>query len=187
MHVQHMITKSLIDYDSAQPTIRYLKKHTDAHGIKTITDTERTKMTFVDKKTGDIVLDTEVETLAIYYDKLNVWCWSWSLTGLTNSENFLSKEILLYALKLGSDMAYMKSLLTISRGVIKDVIQIDINLAIGSTIIKQPYIYPVIRKYDNYRVIHYMILLNKEELDKIKMKISDPSTASDSDGDNDIF
>ena len=75
---------------------------------------------------------------------IKVWSWAWSQPGLTNSENYLAKEILLYALKLGSDLSYIKSILTTSRGVIKDITQIDINLAIGSSIIKQPYIYPYV-------------------------------------------
>lgn len=166
MSVQHIISESLIEYDSAQTVIRYLQKNTDIEGFKTSNDIERTKFKFIDndKKT---IIDTEVEILAIYYDKLGVWSWSWAQTGIYNSENYLSKEILLYALKLGSDLAYIKSILTTSRGVMTDTTQIDINLAISSSIIKQPYIYPFVYEINNSKLIYYFILLNKPQLDKL--------------------
>jgi len=151
--------------------IRYLKKNTDIEGFKSTNDTERTKFQFINND-GEIILDTEVEILAVFYDKLNVWSWAWSQTGIFNSENYLSKEILLYALKLESDMAYIKSILTTSRGIIKDITQIDINLAISSSIIKQPYIFPFVYHIDNSDLIYYFILLNKPELEKLNEKIN---------------
>lgn len=171
MNVQDIISKALIQYDSGQPVVRYLKKNTYYGGIKTNNDYQRTIFTFTDKKTEKIILETEVEILAIYYDKLRVWSWAWSQPGLTNSENYLAKEILLYALKLGSDLSYIKSILTTSRGVIKDPTQNDINLAIGSSIIKQPYIYPFVFPVENNNLVYYFILLNKEELDKLNDSI----------------
>lgn len=169
MSVQHIISEALIEYDSAQPVIQYLKKNT-VEGTHTTSDTERTKFKIIDDN-GEILLETEVELLAIFYDKLNIWSWAWSLTLPTNSENYLAKEMLLYSLKLGSDMAYIKSILTTSRGVIKDTTQIDINLAIGSSIIKQPYIFPFVWTESDYKLIYYFILLNKPELEKIKKKL----------------
>jgi len=112
-----------------------------------------------------------VETLAVFYDKLNVWSWAWSHMGLTNAENYLSKEILIYALKLGSELTYLKSILTTSRGVVKDRVQVDINLALGASIIKHPYIYPYVYKIEDYHLIYYMILLNKDALDTLNKKI----------------
>lgn len=172
MNIQHIITNALIEYDSAQPVIRYLKKYTTYEGYKTLVDTERTKFRFIDIKTKELVIETEVEVLGIFYDKYNVWSWAWSHIGLTNAENYLSKEILIYALKLGSDLAYLKSILTTSRGEVKDKIQIDINLAIGASIIKQPYIYPFEYSINNNHLIYYFILLNKEDLNKLNKKLS---------------
>lgn len=172
MNVQHIISKALIEYDTAQPVIRYLVKNArNIKGNKTNNDFERTNFEFIDEN-GEVVLKTEVEILAVFYDKLNIWSWGWSQTGLTNAENYLSKEILLYALKLGSDLSYIKSILTTSRGVIKDITQIDINLAISSSIIKQPYIYPFIYPIENNLLVYYFILLNKTDLDKLAQQIS---------------
>lgn len=167
MNVQDIIKKALIEYDIAQPVIKYLKEYTYYGGNKTNNDYQRTIFKFTDKETGKIILETEVEILAIYYDKLQIWSWAWAQTGLTNSENYLAKEILLYSLKLGSELSYIKSILTTSRGVVKDVTQIDINLAIGSSIIKQPYVYPFVFPIENNYLVYYFVLLNKEELDKL--------------------
>lgn len=172
MDIPHIISEALIEYDSAQPVVKYLQNNAYIEGFKTTSDLERSKWKFVDKETDEVLIETEVEYLAIFYDKLNVWSWAWSQTGLTNSENYLSKDILMYALKLESDLSYIKSILTTSRGVIKDPTQIDINLAIGASFIKQPYIYPFEYKIDNYNLIYYVVLLNKNDLDKLKNKIS---------------
>jgi len=172
MNVPDIISKALIEYDTAKPVINYLLNNTYYEGFKTNNDYQRSKFKFINKETNEAIIDTEVEILAVYYDKLKVWSWSWSQTGLTNAENYLAKEILLYALKLGSELAYIKSILTTSRGVIKDITQIDINLAIGSSIIKQPYIYPYVYSIDNYNLVYYLILLNRDDLDKLGQKLN---------------
>jgi hypothetical protein len=171
MNVQDIISNALIQYDTVQPIVRHLKKNTYYGGEKTDNNWKRTVFTFTDKKTEEIILETEVELLAIYYDKYKIWSWAWAQADLLESENYLSKEILIYALKLGSELSYIKSILTTSRGVIKDVTQVDINLAIASSIIKQPYIYPFVYSIENYNLVYYFILLNKDGLDKIKNEI----------------
>ncbi|BCS83253.1 hypothetical protein QLL95_gp0870 [Cotonvirus japonicus] len=171
MSVEDIISKALIEYDTAHPTIEHLIKTTYYEGNRSNNDIERTTFKFYDKISKKLVLDTEVEILAIYYDKLNVWSWSWSQIGLTNSENYLSKEILIYALKLGSDLSYIKSILTTSRGTINDPMQIDINLAISSSVIKQPYIYPYVYDIEGSHLIYFFILLNKKQLDKISKQL----------------
>ncbi len=178
MNVQDIIGKALIQYDTVQPTIRFLKKNTYYGGEKTDNNWKRTIFTFTDKKTEKIILETEVELLAIYYDKYNIWSWAWAQADLLESENYLAKEILIYALKLGTELSYIKSILTTSRGVIKDVTQVDINLAIASSIIKQPYIYPFVYSIENYNLVYYFVLLNKIGLDELTSEINNNKTDS---------
>lgn len=181
MNIQHIVTKALVEYDTAQPIIRYLKKNTYIEGVKSGADTERTIFRFFEIDTKKQIIETEVEILAIFYDKFSVWSWAWSHTGLTNAENYLSKEILLYALKLGSDLSYLKSLLTTSRGVVKDHIQLDINLAVGSSIIKQPYIYPFEYRIADHKLVYYFILLNQADMKKLDdyLKNNPPNSADE--------
>lgn len=174
MNVQSIISNALIDYDSAQPLIRYLLNSTylEVPLIDSNTDLERLKFKFIDKKSNIPIITTEVEILAVFYDKFNVWSWAWSLSGLKNSQYYLSKEILLYALKLGSELTYIKSILITSRGIIKDPNQLDINLALASSIIKQPYVYPYNHQIGDDNLIYYYILLNKDELDVLSKKLA---------------
>lgn len=171
MNVQDIIRNSLVQYDAAQPVIQYLMENCMYDGIKTDSDYVRTKFNFMSIKTKEVLVSTEVETLAIYFDKTNVWSWAWSHPGLLNSENHYAKEILLYSFKLGSELSYIKNILTTSKGVINDPIQIDVNLAISTYIIKKPYIYKFYYKIGQYNLIYFFILLNREKLDELGEKI----------------
>jgi hypothetical protein len=168
MTVQNIISQALENYDKTRPTIKYLLNETFLK-IDKSNSNQRIIFNFYDNKTKKLLLESEVEIIAIYYDKLHVWSWAWSHPGLMNSENFLSKEILLYSLKLEDDMAYIKNLLCSSRGIINDITQIDINLAIGSDIIKKHYIYPLIHNIDNSNLIYYYILIDTDKLDKLSI------------------
>nr|QZX43054.1 hypothetical protein [Mimivirus sp.] len=171
MSVSDIISNALVEYDSTNDVIQYLLDNCYRKGYKTNNDSKRTLFKFIDKTTDELILETEVEILGIYYDKLGIWSWSWSQIGLMNSENYLAKEMLYYALKLGSDSSYIKSILTTSRGTVQDDTQIDINLAIASSIIKQPYIYPYIYKINGNHLVFYFILLNKTDLEILSKKI----------------
>lgn len=171
MNVKDIIKNALVEYDTARPLIDYLRTTTKLSGFKTDNDYKRSTFEFEDKETGEIVIKTEVEILAIYYNENNVWSWAWSHPGLFKSEIHFSKELLLYSFALEYDMSYIKTILTTSRGKIKDPVQLDINLAISSSLIKQPYIYPFVYPIGNYQLIYYFILLNKYDLDKLSEKI----------------
>lgn len=173
MNVEHIVQDALIKYDTAQPVIKYLLEKLKIDAVKTGDDTHRTTFKFSDRSTGEVLIETEVEILAVFYDKMNIWSWAWSQVGLHNSENYLAKEMLLHALKFGSELSYIKSILTTSRGIVRDLVQIDINLAIGSSIIKQPYIYPYVYTINDNNLVYYFILLNRSELDKLNKKLKD--------------
>lgn len=173
MNIQYIIMDALIEYDNAQPTINYLKKNAYYEvEKKSAKDTARNVITFIDKATKKPLFSTEIEIIGIYYASYHIWSWAWAHIGLTNNDTYLSKDILIYALKLDTDMAYLKALLSTSRGEIKSDIQIDINLAICSYIIKQPYIYPIEITVNDKVLIYYYILLNKTELNNLSKKIS---------------
>lgn len=171
MNVPDIISKALVQYDSCQPVIRYLLKHTTLEGTKSPNDLKRTIFKFTDKKTGEMVLETEVENFAIYYDKHRVWSWAWSHVALNNAENYLAKELVTYAFTLGTELSYIKSILLTSRGTMQDLTQIDINLAIGSHLIKNSYIYPYIYNIENHNLYYYFVLLNRTRLDEIAREL----------------
>lgn len=170
MNTPSIIRDALNEYDTAAEIIKPLYG-LNYNIINTDNDYQRSRIIFKNKNT-ETVLDTEFEILAIFYEKFNIWSWAWSQPGLINSENYLSKEILRYSLNLGSDLTYIKSLLSTSRGIIYDKMQIDINLAISSSFIKQPYIYEFYNEIDGYGLSYYFILLNKEGIKKFYEEIN---------------
>jgi hypothetical protein len=174
MDVQYIISKSLEDHDKISPLIRYLKDETRVKLVPQTRPNNRDLWTFYDVATNEVILETEVEYLSIYNTKLKIWCWAWSVPLLTSLNINLSKEMLLYALKLGPEMSYLKSILITSRGTVVDPIQLDIHLALASYILKQPYIYPYKRPIENYNMIYHYILLNTEDLDKLFVEIKNP-------------
>ena len=177
MDTKYIISKSLEDYDSNADVIRFLKKNTRLETIEKKIDTERDLWIFYDINTNEVLFETEVEVLGIYHKKVGVWIWAWSVPKYSIIKINLSKELLLYALSLGFEASYIKTLLITSRGSIVDPIQLDIHIALASYIIKKPYIYEYEQLIDNYSLFRYYILLNTTALDKIHQKIkSDSST-----------
>lgn len=165
MSAQNIISNSLVEFDAAQPVMISLNK-TWITTIKTTNDIQRSKITFKDLNTEEILLETDYEILAIFYEGLNIWSWAWSQPGLKNSENYLAKKILLHSLTLGSDMSYIKLILSTSRGIVEDKTQIAINLAISSGFIKQPYIFPYNHNVEGHNLTYYLILVDKPAIEK---------------------
>ena len=171
MDINYIIFKSLQDYDSTFELMNHLHKNAKLEPKEKTNSAERDLWTFYDMNTGEVILKTEVEILGIYHNKFKIWCWAWSIPVLSTLDTFLSKEMLLYALKIGPEFAYLKSILTTSRGSIDDPTQVDIHVALASYILKQPYIYEYKQKVEDYVVTRYYILLNIEGLNKILKKI----------------
>lgn len=174
MNISDVISKALEDYDSVKPIIKHLQKNASFQIVyPSNPDIQRSVYRFTDKITNNLILESESELLAIYYKKYNVWSWAWANTSLSEGDTYFSKQLVEHAIRLKSDMSYIKSLLITSRGLIKDDIQIDINLALAASIIKQPFIFtkkiPVTNDKDDF-VNHYVILLNKDALTKLKIK-----------------
>jgi hypothetical protein len=93
--------------------------------------------------------DFYFELLSSFDFQNNIWIWSWLLTSLERKQNKLSRGLLNYGLDLepssNSDEHYMiKSLLVNSRILIEDYIQLEINLAISSYLLRDRllFIYP---------------------------------------------
>lgn len=169
MDVQNILKDALIEYDKTSNVINYLLKN-KYKGFAPNNNLDRTTIEFIDENNKTII-KTEIEILGIYYSKFKIWSWAWAQPGLLNSQNYLSKQILIHSLNFEPNLSYIKNLLTTSRGVINDPIAIDINIAIASSIIKQPYIYPSIIKIGKYQLIYYLILLNNKDLDKLRENI----------------
>lgn len=173
MDVKYIISKSLQDHDAVTEVIKYLKNKNIIKLIPQKRKNDRDLWTFINVATNEVILETEVEYLGTYNTKLKIWCWAWSIPILSSMDVHLSKEMLLYALKLGPESSYLKTILITSRGEISDLIQLDIHIALASYILKQPYIFPYEVEIENYSLVHYYIMLNTTDIGKLFDLIKD--------------
>ena len=183
-NIQDIISQSLVYYDKSQPVIKYLYNNTFRLNNNINSNYRRIIFEFYDRITRELVVSTEVELLGMYYNKYKICEWAWANPGLRISENYLSKEILRWALSLDIDMTTIKSILITSRDEIKDNIQIDINVALGASILKQPYIYTYNYYINGFNLVYYFVLLNQKDLDILSDKIAKGEIFVDFDEDN---
>jgi hypothetical protein len=108
------------------------------------------------------------ELLAYFDNQTNIWIWAWLLLRLENNFNELSRGLLNHGLGLSpssnTDDHYMiKSFLINSRIQIDENIQLDINLAICSSLLKDKisFIYkrrrPIDESNGKYITLYYLI------------------------------
>lgn len=165
MNINDIIGQGLQEIDGKKPLINYLVRNTKAQ-FERRDDPQRSVAHFYDKETNKLIISSEYERLAAYYNKYNIWVWAWSLPLLFHSENSLSIEILKHVLQLGPEYTYLKTLFATSRGIINDPIQVDINLGLCSQILKKPHIMTLSQDTD-----WFIVLLNKEDLDKLEKEL----------------
>lgn len=108
------------------------------------------------------------ELLGYFDNQTNIWIWGWLLPTLPNEHLRLVTELLNYGLKLETlsnsfEHFYIKSLLVNSRSMIQNQIELDINLAICSYLLKDKikFIYPRIMYTDDtkstYITVYYLV------------------------------
>jgi len=170
MNINDVIGQGLYENDSKRLVMRYLERNTITI-FNPGTGTKRPEMKIYNKETNELIISTEFERLAAYYNKYHIWVWAWSVPMLHHSENSLSIEILKHTLQMDQEYVYIKTLFTTSRGIIDDPIQIDINLALCGQILKKPYIV----KLQDGMVDWYVVYLNTEGFDKLadELKLKD--------------
>lgn len=113
----------------------------------------------------------EYEILGYFDNQTNIWIWGWLLGDLSSSHTNLCRELLNYGLKLeprsNSEEHFMiKSLLVNSRISLEEDVQLDINLAIYSYLIRDKiaFIYPRKRYIDdtNKKYVTFYYLIKKK-------------------------
>lgn len=108
------------------------------------------------------------EILGYFDNETKVWVWAWLLSDLNSDQTKICRNLLDYGLKLepSTNMAehiFIKSLLLNSRIQIDEFVQLEVNMAIYTYLIKDKimFIYPV-RKYidekkEKYITFYYLI------------------------------
>lgn len=125
----------------------------------------------IDVKNSIISFDEisyDYELLAYFDEHEKIWIWAWLLSTLENTQNKLSRDLLNWGLDLSpssnTDDHYMfKSLLVNSRIRIDESVQLDINLALCSYLLRDRilFIYPNKKYIDNDKYIIFYYLIKK--------------------------
>lgn len=119
-------------------------------------------------KFDDYDEDLNCECLGYFDNQNKIWIYSWLLTTFDLKSTKISRELLEYGLKLepdsNTDEHFMiKSLLVNSRIQIEESLQLDINLAIYTSLLRDKikFIYPKIEYLDeskkNFITVYYLI------------------------------
>lgn len=164
MNNSNIIYEALLNYDYEKIFIDYLKNLNPEIEFENNPGELRNKIIFKDPLTKEIILKSEYEYIAFFHCEYKIWVWGWSVTSFDFKEITYIIELLKHALQLSKEYNYIKSLLTTSRAIINNLIQIDINLAIVGYYIYNSYIYPIEKKVGDKNIIYYIILLNKEAI-----------------------
>ena len=160
-YLSDLIKKSFEHYDKQNEKYKtYMKYH------ETRLDYRQKKFIF---KNDKIKVEYNGEVLGIFDSLTKVWIWGWMFPSSVTGSTELSKNLLNYGLKLQpSDkdeyaFLYIKTLLINSRILLKDKLQLDIQLALSSYLIKDNalFIYPVKKYLDKnksrYLTTYYII------------------------------
>ena len=150
-----------MDLESLSQTIKKSLENYDNQNMKYIDYIKNINFK-IDEHTDDIVFnfdnhsDTfQYEILGYFDNQSHIWIWGWLLGDLESQFTKLSRELLEYGLKLepksnSYDHFMIKSLLVNSRIQIEESVQLDINLAIYSGLLRDKikFVFPRIRYID---------------------------------------
>ncbi len=153
-NINELILKALDYYDSQKLKYNYLINN------KNIEFKNKDEIIF---NTDDETITTLYEILGYFDKKTNIWIWGWVLNENMSSTE-ISKNLLNYGLKLGPERQeipehfFIKSLLVNSRILIDDEIQLDINIAIYSYLLKGKFSFIYPKKIFNDSIIIYLLV-----------------------------
>lgn len=138
-----LIKKSLMHFDNQNKKYNKFLKNTELHVY------DKKILSNITKNEIENSLNFETEILGIFNHQLNVFLWSWSLPYLGINETKISKELLIYGLKLEPNSNtishfFLKSLLVNARNYVESDFDLELIQAIAAYILKDKYtfIYP---------------------------------------------
>lgn len=148
--------------------INFLKK---IEYIKVSNDPNLTPRIKLYDSEKNLLLDSSFENLGIYKQKNNMWQWGWSMNGINNNQNFISRNILSYSFKLKTEIPsefLLKSILIDSKHIIKNKLQLEILLAISSYLSKFHFILkvPFLPETNTAEYINYKSLFTDKNINQ---------------------
>lgn len=162
--IQHVVRDALVRYDMTQPIVNFIKNETTLKFIPSTINNKRDSVRIYYKSTNTFICEVDIEIVgkfstqknnSVYKDTqetiapfrgsdVGVWEWAWSDISLKANKVHYSKELLLYGTKMDISEGYYKKMLIMSRGIIRDPVQLDIIISIARSFVKIPgnIIYP---------------------------------------------
>lgn len=151
-NLKYLIIQALEYSDKQQSKyIDFLEKKVDSVSIKDLDSNinEDSVIEFYDKN-NNLLSMSNYEILGIYYNKYNVWTWSWVVPIFKNNQIRLAKKLLNYGLNIdrsnnsSSELVYLKAELVNARFQVSDIIQLHIHTALATYLSKGEikFIYP---------------------------------------------
>jgi len=158
--LNHFLKKAITHYDNQN--LKYYDFIKSQNATVNLKDNEISFFLNDDK-----TFNSDIEILGYFDNRTNIWIWGWMLTGLLNTN--ISRDLLNYGLKLEIGLTntnehfFIKSLLVNSRILVEDDIQLEINFAIYSYLMKDRYkfLYPWKKYLDKEKTIyitHYYLI-----------------------------
>jgi hypothetical protein len=148
------ITDSLNEYDKNLKEQNKILKFAEYFEFKnSIDNTMNDKIYFYDSNYNKI-LEADYEVIATYNALYSLWTWAWGNPAFDKKWTRIITKILNYGFSLDSKKNYhLKLELITSRFIISDQIQIDIHLAITSSLSKIKNIYHLIIPSDEKKIV----------------------------------
>jgi hypothetical protein len=147
------VSKALEYYDSNKEKYRGLFKHVDTIEFVPREDGTKYDQIVMYDKNNKLLYRIPYEIIGIYNNLSKTWAWAWSWSSLKKISTTTSRKILNYAFDL-DPMKYhfLKTELTTSRFRINTEVQLDIHVALGSYLSKNPIIMEFVW-YENAEII----------------------------------
>jgi len=167
MDFHYSVNKALENYDHHQKFFRYIES-LDQYFYPSVT--KKSFLTLSDPLTKEVIFESEIQYLSVFYSKDFIWSWAWALSHFLKETSYLSRKLLNYGLDLTSDTDpfILRHIMVSSRLLITDMFHIDIIVALSSYILRCPYIMGkkefVNGGKEEYIIVYYIIV----EIDQMK-------------------
>ena len=130
----HMYDKNKDKFSSLVKSVAYVKKK-DKSG-----DIESNIIGLYDKN-DKLLYKAKYELIGLFNHQHDLWVWGWAVPNARKNLTYSSRQVLQYGLDIDYTKDHLKTELITSRLEISSPIQIDINLAVASMLVKTPFIY----------------------------------------------
>lgn len=157
---ERSISDAIIRNDRNGEINKWLSQKTKHIEIKRTTNDMKRSILICYDEHDQPFFESEFEFFASFQEQLSVFCWSWGLA-YRISENYTCVQMLQYILRMKEFFSPVHTIITSARSHITETMQVDINIAIGLSIIKMAFTMPWMESVADSRIFHFLLLFNE--------------------------